>query len=83
MTVADVPASVTAHPLVSQWLAFRGNRVEVFSGRVELGQGNGTALLQIVADEFDVGMDQVRLTAGDTRVSPDEGFTTGSFSVQI
>jgi CO/xanthine dehydrogenase Mo-binding subunit len=74
-----VPKPLEAHPLIGDWIAFRDDgTVEVRSGRVELGQGNATALLQIAADELDVGMDQVVLVAGDTRTSPDEGVTSGS-----
>jgi len=83
VTALATPKPVQSHPKVREWLRLREGVVEVLSGRVELGQGNGTALLQIVADELDVGMDQLRLVAGDTRTSPDEGFTSGSFSIQV
>lgn len=83
MTAIAPPKPIEAHPRIRDWLRFEEGRVDVLSGRVELGQGNGTALLQIAADELDVGMDQLRLVAGDTRVSPDEGFTSGSFSIQV
>ncbi len=50
-------------------------------GKVELGQGIGTALAQIAADELGVSFDSVRLVSVDTDFSPDEGFdrmeTTG------
>ena len=55
--------------------------VEVTSGKVELGQGILTALRQIVADELDVALDDVRLKAASTATSPDEGVTSGSLSV--
>ena len=56
--------------------------VEVRSGKVELGQGVLTALAQMVAEELDVDMARVRMTATATGLSPDEGYTAGSLSIQ-
>src|SRR5262249_7390763 len=56
--------------------------VTLFSGKIELGQGIGTALAQIAADELDVDMKRIRLVHGDTALTPNEGQTTGSQSVQ-
>ncbi len=53
------------------------------TGRVELGQGNYTALVQIAADELDVLPDQITLVGGDTRETPNEGFTSGSHSISV
>ncbi|HEX7465919.1 MAG TPA: molybdopterin cofactor-binding domain-containing protein, partial [Usitatibacter sp.] len=39
-------------------------------------------VLGIAADELDLRMDQVAAVAGDTRITPDEGFTSGSFSIE-
>jgi CO/xanthine dehydrogenase Mo-binding subunit len=57
-------------------------RVTVYSGKVELGTGVRTALAQIVADALDVPFDLVSLVMGDTRLTPDEGGTTGSKTLQ-
>jgi nicotinate dehydrogenase subunit B len=56
--------------------------VELFMGKVELGQGIGTALAQIAADELGVAFDRVRLVTVDTDFSPDEAYTFSSISVQ-
>ncbi|MEZ5652798.1 MAG: molybdopterin cofactor-binding domain-containing protein [Burkholderiaceae bacterium] len=56
-------------------------RVQVLTGRVELGQGNLTALLQIAADELDVLTALVDISSGDTRLTPNEGFTSSSLSI--
>ncbi len=80
---ADFPAVLSAHPLISQWVDFSRAGVALMrTGRVELGQGNVTALVQIAADELDLRMDQMIAVAGDTRETPDEGFTSGSFSIE-
>ena len=79
----EIPKIVEAHPLVSQWIAFDAKgRARVLSGRVELGQGSSTALRQIAADELDLRFDQIDLVAGDTRSTPNEGFTSGSQSIE-
>lgn len=56
--------------------------VTVYSGKVELGTGLRTALMQIVAEELDLPLDKVTLVEGDTALTPDQGVTFGSLSVQ-
>ena len=82
MNTQTPPEAIQDHPRIEQWIDFSNNGlVEIRSGRVELGQGNATALVQIAADELDLSLAQMRLVAGDTRHAPDEGFTTGSRSI--
>ena len=57
-------------------------RVTVYSGKVDLGTGVRTALTQMVAEELDVPMSHVTLIEGDTALTPDQGTTSGSFSIQ-
>ncbi len=74
--------SLKANPLLSQWLRFdRDGLVEVRVGKVELGQGIGTALGQIAAEELDVAWSRVEVVPAATDRSPDEGFTAGSRSI--
>jgi len=56
--------------------------VELHMGKVELGQGIGTALAQIAADELGVAVDRMRLINVDTDHSPDESYTFSSISIQ-
>ena len=77
----SIPVQLVQSPNMTDWLSFEPNRVQVMSGRVELGQGNMTALLQIAADELDVHIDQITIVGGDTRQTPNEGFTSGSLSI--
>ncbi|GAA1178578.1 xanthine dehydrogenase family protein molybdopterin-binding subunit [Pseudonocardia alaniniphila] len=75
--------SLTANPLLLDWLrVLPAGVVEVRSGKVELGQGVLTALAQVAAEELDVDVARVRMTAAATDTSPDEGYTAGSLSVQ-
>ena len=54
-----------------------------FNGHVDLGTGIRTALAQIVAEELDVGLDQVEMVLGDTALAPNQGPTIASASIQI
>lgn len=84
MTIPNIPRPLLDFPLVSNWLEIEPTGfVKLRSGRVELGQGNATAIIQIAADELEVQPSQIRLTAGDTREVPDEGFTSGSQSIAV
>jgi CO/xanthine dehydrogenase Mo-binding subunit len=60
----------------------RDRTVWIASGKVELGQGINTALAQIAAEELDVAMERIRIVPPSTAHSPDEGYTSGSMSVQ-
>ncbi len=79
-----LPTSIAEHPRIDQWVTFgEDGVVRVRSGRVEIGQGIATAMVQIAAEELDVRPDQVHLVSGDTREGPDEGFTSGSRSIEV
>lgn len=54
----------------------------VHSGKVEIGTGLRSALEQIVAEELDLPLVRVRVTAARTDRSPDEGYTAGSRSIR-
>jgi CO/xanthine dehydrogenase Mo-binding subunit len=82
-SVPRLPGHLGATPRLSRWLRIRSDgTVEVTPGKVEIGQGILTALVQIVADELDVGLDRVRLVNANTARSPNEAVTAGSLSVQ-
>ena len=80
---STLPGSLETNRRLSQWLRIRPDGiVEVFSGKVEIGQGILTAVAQIVADELDVDLARVRMIAASTAMSPNEGVTSGSLSVE-
>jgi len=60
-----------------------GGVVTLYSGKVDLGTGVATALPQMVADELDVPLNRIKLVQGDTALTPDQGTTWGSLSIQI
>jgi nicotinate dehydrogenase subunit B len=78
----DMP-KVVAPDRVDGFLAIdRHGNVTVFSGKVDLGTGVRTAITQIAAEELDVPMARVNVIQGDTLLTPDQGPTYGSLSVQ-
>ena len=58
-----------------------GGKVRISVGKVELGQGIGTALAQIAAEELDVEMARIQMATVDTAHSPDESYTFSSISI--
>jgi nicotinate dehydrogenase subunit B len=79
-----LPLSIQNNRRMEKWLRFEPDRtVRLAVGKVELGQGNVTALAQIAADELDVDLDRVAVLSGDTDDAPDEGQTTGSQSIEV
>ena len=81
---APLPASIQTAPLLGQWVRLLDNgRFQIRSGKVELGQGISAALLKVAGQELGLRPEQVTLLAGHTAHSPDEGYTAGSFSVEV
>lgn len=56
--------------------------VTVYIGKVDLGTGVRTGFMQIAAEELDVPMSRIRVVEGDTALTPDQGPTYGSLSIQ-
>ncbi len=68
---------------VDAWLAIgQDGRITVYTGKVDLGTGVRTALAQMVAEELDVAVDAVSLVMGDTGLTPDQGQTASSVTIQ-
>ena len=80
---AHLPGSLNGNRLLSGWLRINPNgTVTVFTGKAELGQGIASALAQIAADELDVAYRRINMVTADTSLTPDEGFTAGSQSIE-
>ncbi len=79
----DAGAKTVSADRVDGFLAIAPDgKVTAYSGKVDLGTGVRTALTQIVAEELDVPIDRVTVIEGDTALTPDQGTTSGSFSIQ-
>ncbi|HEY2996173.1 MAG TPA: molybdopterin cofactor-binding domain-containing protein [Methylomirabilota bacterium] len=82
-TPRALPGSLAANRRLDAWLRIDPNgTVTIFTGKIELGQGIGTALTQIAADELDVELARFEVVHGDTERTPNEGQTAGSLSVE-
>ena len=80
---AALPGSLNANPKLDSWLHVQPDgKVVVLAGKVEFGQGITTALMQIVADELEIDMSRIVMIPTTTGVSPDEGVTSGSQSIE-
>ena len=81
--VSDLPGSLKQQPRLDGWLRVGADgAVTVFTGKVELGQGIRTALLQVAAEELGLAPGAVTLVTGDTARTANEGFTAGSHSMK-
>ena len=79
-----LPLSIQNNRRMEKWIRFEADRtVRLAVGKVELGQGNVTALAQIAADELDVDLARISVLSGDTEDAPDEGQTTSSQSIEV
>ena len=77
-------AKTVAGDQVDAFLALgRDGTVTMYTGKVDIGTGIRTALPQMVAEELDVALERVKVVEGDTALTPDQGPTWGSLSIQI
>jgi CO/xanthine dehydrogenase Mo-binding subunit len=68
---------------LDDWLSVRADgRVTLRTGKVELGQRISTAIAVIAAEELDVELERIDIVGAETGVSPDEGITSASNSME-
>ena len=78
-----LPGSLKKSPYLDSWIRVAADgEVTVLTGKVELGQGIKTALLQIAAEELDVPLASLKLVTADTEDTANEEYTSGSRSMQ-
>ncbi|WP_321839734.1 xanthine dehydrogenase family protein molybdopterin-binding subunit [Paraburkholderia bannensis] len=74
--------SLKTNPLLDAWIKIAPDgHVTVFTGKVELGTGVRTALLQVAAEELNMTPSLITFLTADTGASPDEGLTAGSHTI--
>lgn len=81
----SLPASLACNRQLADWIEFDTVRRMIILrvGKVEIGQGIGTALVQIAAEELGLPPSSFQLVAGRTDASPDELWTSASISVEV
>jgi CO/xanthine dehydrogenase Mo-binding subunit len=78
-----LPGSLNTNRMLDGWLRINADgKVTIFTGKCELGQGILTALAQIASDELDVAYERIEMVSADTGLTPNEGQTAGSQSVE-
>lgn len=58
------------------------NRVALYTGKIEMGQGAMTSIPQLLAEELHVNYDAVDIVMGDTDLCPWDAGTFGSLSIR-
>jgi CO/xanthine dehydrogenase Mo-binding subunit len=77
-----LPGSLENEPMLDSWIRIGADgSITVFTGKVELGQGIKTALIQVAAEELSVEPGAIALVTADTHETPNEGYTAGSNSM--
>ena len=78
-----LPGALNEQPMLDAWIRIDASgAATVFTGKAELGQGIRTALLQVAADELALSPQQITLVTADTARTANEGYTSGSLSMQ-
>src|SRR5215470_18618533 len=66
---------------VDNWVAIGADEsITVFAGKCEIGTGIRTLQHQLAAEELSVPMERINLVLCRTGVTPNQGYTAGSFS---
>lgn len=74
--------SIEEYPKLSDWLAIDADKLWLKTGKVDIGQRVSTALIGIAREELALPYDQVDVEPVRTDLSPDEGMTSGSNSIE-
>lgn len=82
-SAAKLPPTLDKNRRLDRWARINPDgTVTVRSGKVEIGQGIVSAIAQIAAEELDVNYSRIRTVPVDTTISPNEGSTSGSRSIE-
>ena len=68
---------------VDAWLQIdRNGTVKILTGRMELGQGVKVVMQQVAGEELNLEPHTIQIVVADTGLTPNEGYTSGSQSVE-
>ena len=75
--------SLERHPQLDSWIEVgTDGRILLRTGKVDIGQRISTALAVIAAEELDVDPSMIDVVRTETGRDPDEGITSGSYSME-
>ena len=75
--------SLLKNPEIDSWISFSGDGlISVRIGKVDIGQKISTAIARIVSEELDLDLKRIVMVKPDTILSPNEGMTSGSNSME-
>ncbi|MBR0894530.1 xanthine dehydrogenase family protein molybdopterin-binding subunit [Bradyrhizobium tropiciagri] len=78
-----LPGSLATSPNLDSWIRIDADgQITAFTGKAELGQGFKTAFQQIAAEQLDIPFDALKVITADTKLTANEGYTSGSHSMQ-
>lgn len=81
--LADPTGPLPSESQIDAWLrVLADGRVQVRTGRMELGQGVTVVMQQVAGEELNTPPSQVEIVLADTGLTPNEGYTAGSRSVE-
>jgi nicotinate dehydrogenase subunit B len=79
----NLPGSLKVAPFLDSWIRIDADGgITVFTGKAELGQGAKTAFQQIAAEQLEVPFEALKVVTADTSLTANEGYTSGSQSMQ-
>ena len=77
------PGSLKTSPYLDSWIRIDADgSITAFTGKAELGQGFKTAFQQVAAEELGVPFASLKVITADTKRTANEGYTSGSHSMQ-
>src|ERR671936_1456316 len=78
-----LPGALDKEPYLDAWLRIDADGgITVFTGKAELGQGFKTAFQQVAAEQLDVPFASLKVITADTKLTANEGYTSGSNSMK-
>lgn len=78
-----LPGSLEDYPYLDSWIRIGADdSIQVFTGKAELGQGIKTAVMQVAAEQLQVDFTRIELHTADTALTPNEGYTAASHSME-
>ena len=76
------PAKAVDKARIESFVAMGGDgRATIYVGKVDLGNGSRTALMQLAADELDLPFDRITMVMGDTATTPDQWLSGASTTI--